>query len=106
MINKFIVKAIRARNELLVVMDGYFLNSEIDLAVFLINKEIRKLIPGFTMKVDIRNLIPQIKGKLNKTEWIDKLARSKGAGEIRYTKKKNYFSVPFISFCRFLPIRK
>lgn len=84
MINKFTVSANSERNELAVKMDGYFMNSEIDLAAILVKNEIKKLIPGFTLMVDIGNLILQRSKNLNTTEWIDSLGRSLGAGEIRH----------------------
>jgi hypothetical protein len=56
MINNFIVKAFPERNLLKICMDGYFLRSELELALHLTKSESRKLKNGFKVIIDIRNM--------------------------------------------------
>jgi hypothetical protein len=56
MINSFIVKALPENNRLVILLDGYFMNSEVDLTLDLIDNECGKLTKGFAVFLDLRNL--------------------------------------------------
>jgi len=56
MINDFIVEAQKENNRLYVLLDGIYMKSEIDLALYLMKNEIRKLKPGFEVIIDIQNM--------------------------------------------------
>ena len=56
MINDFIVKALPDKNQLKITLDGYFMKSELELALHLAKKESRKLKQGFDILIDIQNL--------------------------------------------------
>ena len=84
MINNFTVKANSEFNELSIKLDGYFMKSEIELAFYLVKKEIKKLIPGFSLKIDIDNLNSSMKNGRFEKSRLNRIARMLGAGEIRY----------------------
>ena len=84
MINSFIVKAQQEDNQLYVLLDGIFMKSEIDLALYLMKNEIQKLKPGYEVLIDIQNLDSEastLEGKFNKYK---KLLKLMGAGSIRF----------------------
>ena len=56
MINNFVVRAFTEKNQLKVLLDGVFMKSEFELALYLAKKEIRKLKPGFEVLIDIKNM--------------------------------------------------
>ena len=85
MINNFTVKANDDNNELSVIMDGYFMKSELDLALYLVKSEIKKLTPGFTVKIDITHLCSSGANAQFDTSLINNLTGSLGAGKIKYT---------------------
>ena len=55
MINTFIVKSCTERNELQIILDGFFMKSELELAVHLAKRESEKLKKGFEVKLNLRN---------------------------------------------------
>lgn len=84
MINYFTVRANSEYNELSIKLDGYFMKSELELALYLVKKEITKLIPGFSLKLDINNLNASIKSGGFDRNRVNRIARMLGAGEISY----------------------
>ena len=56
MINNFIVRAFPEKNLLKICMDGFFMKSELELALHLAKRESKKLHVGFDVFIDIRNL--------------------------------------------------
>ena len=56
MINNFLVKAIPDKNQMKIILDGYFMKSELELALHLAKRESKKLSKGFDILIDIRNV--------------------------------------------------
>jgi hypothetical protein len=83
MINTFTVKANSDKNELSIKMDGYFMKSELELALYLVKKETKKLISGFTVLMDIKNLNSSNTRSHSNKRWVSNLAKSIGAGKIK-----------------------
>jgi len=83
--NNFLVRADREKNTLRIILDGFFVKSEIELAFYLLRIERKKLMPGYDAFVDIENLryvnddVSITKSKMKK---ILKLA---GAGRIQFS---------------------
>ena len=56
MINDFLIRAYPKENRLKVTLDGFFMKSELQLAIHLVRKESIKLNPGYEILLDIKNL--------------------------------------------------
>jgi hypothetical protein len=56
MINDFMVKAFPEKNQLKISLDGYFMRSELELALHLAKRESKKLRKGFDILIDIQNM--------------------------------------------------
>lgn len=92
MINKFIVKAQKENNQLYVLLDGFFMKSEIDLTLFLAKNEIQKLDPGYKVLIDIQNLdtrVSKLETKLNKYK---KMLIQMGAGSVIFLGLSSLFT--------------
>ena len=92
MINDFLVRANREKNELKIVLDGYFMKSELDLAFQLARQESRKLMPGFDVFVNIRNLNIPNKELLLDFERFERILKIMGGGSLKIVGLENTLS--------------
>ena len=82
MINSFVVRGLKENNRLLILLDGYFMESEIDLTLHLIREECKKLTFGFGVLLDVHNMDSKDKNIKNSLNKIKKLLKESGSGEI------------------------
>ncbi len=82
MINSFIVKALPENNRLVVLLDGYFMKSEIELAIHLIAKESKKLASSFGVLLDVQNLDALAKDYPKYLKLISDKLKELNCGEI------------------------
>lgn len=82
MINSFIVKALPENNRLVVLLDGYFMKSEIDLALHLIAKEAERLASGFGVFLDVQNMDVLKRDYPKYLKWISDEIKKFDCGEI------------------------
>lgn len=81
MINSFVVRGLKENNRLVIMLDGYFMESEIDLTLHLIKSETKKLSPGFGVLIDIHNLDSQDKNLKQNLNIIKNLLKELGSGK-------------------------
>ena len=55
MINNFTIRALPGENQMQIVLDGFFMKSEVELAYHLAKKESNKLKVGFNVLADVRH---------------------------------------------------
>ncbi len=92
MINDFIVQAYPGKNLMTVILNGFFMKSEIELALYLASNEAKKLQRGFEVLVDIQNLkVAHKKYNLGLTE-MKKVLKQLGAGNIRISDLNRSFT--------------
>jgi hypothetical protein len=84
MINNFIVKAIPEKNQLKIILDGFFMKSEIELAMHLARNESKKLIRGYDVLIDITRFKSANKIFMMSYDRIRKLLKLMGSGEIKF----------------------
>jgi hypothetical protein len=84
MINNFIVKAIPEKNQLKVILDGFFMKSEIELAMHLAKRESKKLNKGYDVLVDITKFRSSDKKSILSAGKIQQLLKLMGSGELRF----------------------
>jgi len=84
MINSFVVKGLKENNRLIILLDGYFMESEIDLTMHLIHTESKKLVSGFGVLLDIHNLDTKDKNLKNNLNKIKNALKELGCGEITF----------------------
>ncbi|MGD2036150.1 MAG: hypothetical protein PVF73_13885 [Bacteroidales bacterium] len=84
MINNFVIESHKEGNRLSVVLDGIFMKSEIELAIYLMKKEIRKLSPGFDVDIDIHNMDVNLSPHQLKVRKYRKILKLMGAGSVRF----------------------
>jgi hypothetical protein len=84
MINNFIVKAIPEKNQLKVILDGFFMKSEIELAMHLAKRESKKLRKGYDVLVDITKFRSADKKSVLSAGKIHQLLKLMGSGELRF----------------------
>jgi hypothetical protein len=90
MINNFIVRANSDKNELTVRLDGYFMKSEFELVICLIKEEIKKLLPGFILSIDIRNSNSSKFNNQLDISQVNNLAKSMGARKVNTIGQNNH----------------
>ncbi len=83
MINNFIVKAIPEKNLLNVVLDGFFMKSEIELAMHLAKRESQKLKKGYHVLVDLTKFRTGERNNYANYERIQRQLRLMGSGELK-----------------------
>lgn len=91
MINDFIVEAKKKNNQLYVLLDGIFMKSEIDLALCLMKKEIRKLKSGFEVIIDIQKMNTGLSPMSFNFSKYRKLLRLMGAGSVQFLGLSHFF---------------
>jgi hypothetical protein len=84
MINNFIVKANTEKNQLRLVLDGFFMNSEIELAMHLAKRESKKLKKGYNVLVDITRLNSADKKISHNYSRIQQQLNLMGSGDIKF----------------------
>jgi hypothetical protein len=84
MINNFIVKAIPEKNMLDVVLDGFFMKSEIELAMHLAKRESLKLRKGYNVRVDLTKFRSNEKRNVLSFERIQQQLKSMGSGNMKF----------------------
>ncbi len=82
MINDFIVQAYPEENLLKVILNGFFMESEIELALQLAKNEAEKLKPDFNVFVDIHNLKVAHKNYNLGMDKMKKILKLLGAGNM------------------------
>jgi hypothetical protein len=89
--NNFLVQADSENNRLRIVLDGFFVKSEIELAFCLLRIERKKLQPGFDVFVDIENLkYLNVDITITKTK-MKKILKLAGAGRIQFARETYSF---------------
>jgi hypothetical protein len=83
MINDFLVQAFPERNELKITLDGYFMSSELELALYLAKTESEKLIPGYLILMDIKNLKTGVKKPDMSFKNLQRRLKMIGGGSLR-----------------------
>ena len=88
MINRFVVKALKQSNHLVILLDGYFMDSEIELAEHLVDNEVRNLNSGFSVLIDVEKMDSKsTKFALNLKKLIVQL-NARGCGKIKVKKSR------------------
>ena len=84
MINNFIIRAQPRDNLMQIVLDGFFMKSEVELAFHLARKESNKLERGFNVLADVRNFkcTPESFG-MNLLK-LKKILKNMGGGEMKF----------------------
>lgn len=98
MLEQFKIKASERNNRLNIVLSGYFLMSEVELALHLMKRESKKLQSGFEVTADIRNFKTPMKTQESILLRIKKSLRLLGAGKVSY--KKSNFIPPIFYYIR------
>jgi hypothetical protein len=101
MINNFIVKANTEKNQLRLVLDGFFMNSEIELAMHLANRESKKLKKGYKVLVDITRLNSADNKITDNYSRIQQQLNLMGSGDIKFidtTHKLADYKNAFVGF--------
>lgn len=88
MINDFLIRAYPSRNELYICLDGYFMKSELELALQLAKSESRKLLPGFKIVLDILNLRSSLFKSKTDYKKIERLLKMMGGGIVSVSGQK------------------
>lgn len=84
LMNHFLIQADIEKNILRIILDGFFVKSEIELAFYLLRIEKRKLVPGYDAFVDIDNL-RYVNTEVNITKSkMKKILKLSGAGKIQF----------------------
>lgn len=91
MINDFIIKAQKENNQLYILLDGIFMKSEMELIMYLIKKEIRKLKPCFEVSIDIHNMDSGALSVELQFLKFRKILKLMGAGTIKFVGLSNIF---------------
>ncbi|MBN1951124.1 MAG: hypothetical protein JW801_07960 [Bacteroidales bacterium] len=85
MINDFQVRAFPNRNEMHISLDGYFMKSELELALQLVRSESKKLGPDFRVFLNIVNLKSEENGFRVNYRKLERFFRLLGSGDISLT---------------------
>ena len=91
MINNFFVRAYPENNQLRIVLDGYFMPSEMELALQLARYESDKLQSGFSVIIDTRNLRTSFDEKELYVKKIKKILTVLGCGNLKFAGRKYAF---------------
>ena len=83
MINNFFVRAFSDENELKITLDGYFMKSELDLALQLAKLETKKLMPGFSVLLNVENLNTADEELKLDFERFERIIKLMGGGSLR-----------------------
>lgn len=83
MINDFLVQAFPEKNELKITLDGYFMISELELAIYLAKTESEKLLPGYQVLMDIKNLKTGTKKPDISFKKLQRMLKMIGGGSLR-----------------------
>lgn len=70
-------------------LDGYFMRSELELALQLVRRESTKLVKGFKVKLNISRLENEEVSLLLKLRKIKRLLLLMGAGMVRVTRENH-----------------
>lgn len=84
MINSFIVKAVPEKNQLKVILDGFFMKSEVELAMHLARRESKKLKTGYNVLIDITKFHSSEKVFSKNYTRIQQLLKMMGSGELKF----------------------
>jgi hypothetical protein len=96
MINDFLVKAFPEKNQLKIILDGYFMQWELELALYLAKKESKKLQRGFNVVIDIREMETPLKNMEIHFGKIKRILKMLGSASLEfvgvdYTFKRSLF---------------
>ena len=83
MINDFLVRAFPDQNQLKIILDGCFMKSELELAFHLAKEESKKLLPGYNILVDIKNMKTTWKEFGSGLSKLNRLFREAGGGRLQ-----------------------
>jgi hypothetical protein len=84
MINSFIVKAVPEKNQLKVILDGFFMKSEVELAMHLAKRESKKLKKGYNVLIDITKFHSSEKVFSGNYGRIQHLLKMMGSGDLKF----------------------
>jgi len=92
MINDFIIQAISGENILKIVLNGFFMKSEIELAIYLARIESFKLKPEFHVLMDSKNLRVAQKNFTLSFHKMKKILTLFGAGSLQFVEPDPIFA--------------
>jgi hypothetical protein len=84
MINSFVIKAIPEKNQLKVILDGFFMKSEVELAMHLLKRESKKLKKGYNVLIDITRFHTAETAFSQNYSRIQHLLKMMGSGELKF----------------------
>jgi hypothetical protein len=88
MINNFLIKAIPEKNQLKVILDGFFMESELELAMHLAKRESKKLKKGYNVLLDVTRFHSSEKRISKNYARMNHLLKLMGSGDLKFIDMK------------------